>query len=73
MTAPLPRVDGSTCSAVYVCRCGARDVATTRPIVLRAAAHHLDVAHNDHAGAAILRARAELATRRLPQKSEIPT
>lgn len=70
MTGPPVRVDGSPCSAVYVCAlCGCRDVATTRPIVLMAAAHHLDIAHPGQvAAAAILRARAGAATRRRAQK-----
>jgi hypothetical protein len=52
-------VDGSPSSAVYVCLvCGCRDVAATRPRVLRAAAHHLDAIHGELAAAAVLRARA---------------
>jgi hypothetical protein len=53
-------LDGTQHSAVFVCRvCGARDVGTTRGVVLAAAAAHYDVAHPDRVEAAAqLRVRA---------------
>lgn len=48
-------VDGTPHSTVTVCThpgCGAREVGTTRGVVLRAAAHHYDIAHPDQVEAA---------------------
>ena len=54
-------VDATQRSAVVICNlCGARDVGTTSGVVLRAAAHHYDVAHPGHVQAAEqLRVRAQ--------------
>jgi hypothetical protein len=70
----IMRVDGSPSSAVYVCGvCGCRDVFTTRPVALRAAAAHLEL-HGEHTAASVLRTRAQAATRRpTHRKSGITT
>jgi hypothetical protein len=57
------KVDGTRHSAVTVCNgCGAREVGTTRGVVLRAAADHYLVAHPDQVEAAeqLRRRAAEL-------------
>ena len=55
-------VDATRHSAVMVCTlCGARDVATTRAVVLRAAARHYELAHPE------LRQTAVQLTRRAAQ------
>lgn len=61
------RLDATSRSAVFVCTlCGARDVGTTRGVVLAAAAHHYDVAHPTKVQAAAqlrVRAASLVATR----------
>lgn len=65
------RVDGTQHSAVVLCRvpgCGWREVATARGPVLRAAADHHLVAHQDLEAATVLRRRAgNLVTTRPPR------
>lgn len=67
MTSSPATVDATRHSAVMVCEvCGARDVATTRGIVLRAAARHYELAHPEQPRSAQLLARRAaqlLATR----------